>query len=459
MDHNILDLIEYSLKSISDLKYDLADVRVERVRFTRIEVKEGVVRVSSGLDYGAAVRVFVDGSMGFAYTTLLDKDSIVNALRNAYSMAKAVHGEFPKPYLLESSRIVEKHPVKRSIVDTSIDVKLSDINDLDKMVSKETIVKSRTINYLERLEEKYYGSSEERYLAEERELVYTSLLVYGEEAGIRASSFITEGTINGYTIWDKRSQESFYRDAVRKLRNQLKGKTPRAGIYPVVLGPKAVGVFVHEAFGHLAEADLVVGGSALQGKRGSKVASEIVTIVDAPDVSDGFGTFRFDDEGVEASRAVIVENGIHVGVMNSRVYASLMGDKPTGNGRAESFRHPPIVRMRNTILLPRDYDFEELLEGIEFGYYIVSTSGGQTNLDGSFQVGIEEAYEIVNGKIESPVRNLGITGNTLETLMNIDAVGKDFEIGYGRCGKEQLAFVSEGGPHVRVKRLSVGGRA
>ncbi len=459
MDHSILDLIEYSLKSISDLKYDLADIRIEKIRFTRIEVKDSVVRVSSGLDYGAAVRVFVNGSMGFAYTTLLEKNSIVNALRNAYSMARATHGEFPKPYLLEPLKKLEKHSVKRSIVDVPIDVKLSDIRDLDEMVAKEVLIKSHTINYLERLEEKYYGSSEGRYLAEKRELVYTALLVYGEEAGVRASSFITEGTIKGYSIWDKRSQESFYRDATRKLKNQLTGKTPKAGIYPVVLGPKAVGVFVHEAFGHLAEADLVVGGSALQGKRGVKVASELVTIIDAPDVDDGFGTFSFDDEGVEASRATIVENGVHVGVMNSRVYASLMGDKPTGNGRAESFRHPPIVRMRNTILLPRDHSFEELLEGIDFGYYIVSTAGGQTNLDGSFQVGIEEAYEIVNGEIGSPVRNLGITGNTLETLKNIDAVGKDFKLGYGRCGKEQLAFVSEGGPHVRVKRISVGGRA
>jgi TldD protein len=113
--------------------------------------------------------------------------------------------------------------------------------------------------------------------------------------------------------------------------------------------------------------------------------------------------------------------------------------------------------MRNTYIEPRDYTFEELLEGIKFGYYLVSFRGGQANLDGTFQVGIQEAYEIVNGELGDPVRNVSISGNTLETLMQVDAVGKDFRMYSGRCGKGQTAFVGDGGPPIRVKNLIVGG--
>jgi TldD protein len=108
---------------------------------------------------------------------------------------------------------------------------------------------------------------------------------------------------------------------------------------------------------------------------------------------------------------------------------------------------------------PKDYSFEELVEGIKAGYYFKSFRGGQANLDGTFQVGIQEAYEIVNGELGEPVRNASISGNTLETLLKVDAVGKDFELWPGRCGKGQTAFICDGGPHIRVKEVLVGGSA
>jgi len=113
--------------------------------------------------------------------------------------------------------------------------------------------------------------------------------------------------------------------------------------------------------------------------------------------------------------------------------------------------------MRNTYMAPRDHSFEELLEDIRFGYYLKSFRGGQANLDGTFQVGIQEAYEIVNGEIGAPVRNASISGNTLETLKKVDAVGKDFELWPGRCGKGQIAFICDGGPHIRVREVLMGG--
>ncbi len=135
----------------------------------------------------------------------------------------------------------------------------------------------------------------------------------------------------------------------------------------------------------------------------------------------------------------------------------LLNVEPTGNAHAESFRVAPLIRMRTRYLGPRDMKFEELLEGIKFGYYLVSFKGGQANLDRTFQVGIQEAYEIVNGKAGRPVKNMSISGNALEVLSKVTGVGRDFDLEYGRCGKGQIVYVSSGGPHIRVEEVLIGG--
>ncbi len=452
-------LISVFSKEATRLKITYADLRIERVKFNRLELREGVLTTLSGMDYGLAVRIYHNGAFGFAFSSILNVESIKRALVYAYSMARSARSKLPRPALFEPAESYYEHPVYEGIEDVSIDIKARDLLELDKLLAEKPFVKSRTVYYYEAVEEKYYASTEDRHLGERRELAYIAASVFGQQEGVRGSSIVTNGTIKGYYLWKKMSIEEFAEKALQRLESQLRAKPPKSGNFPVVLAPETVGVFVHEAFGHLAEADLVAAGSALQGRKEQEVAAPIVTIVDDPSIDDGFGTLRYDDEGVKTARAVIVENGVHKQVMTDRVHATLLDEEPTGNARAESFRYPPIVRMRNTIMLPGDATFEEMLEDIEFGYYIVSTAGGQTNLDGSFQVGVREAYEIVNGELGAPVRNLSITGNTLETLRNIDMVGKDFQLFYGRCGKGQVVFVSDGGPHVRVKRMTVGGRA
>ncbi len=452
-------VLEYAVAYASSKGVRLAEFRLEKRRLTRIELLDGSMATSTSIDYGVAVRVYANGSFGFAYTTRLSKEKVIEAFEKALSMARGSSAGLPEPLLLDPAEGSYVHPVKLSVEDVPVEQKVSDIVGFDKLLSKSPAVKSRTVVYTDIVEEKLYASTEERFLGERRELAYLYASLYGAEEGVRGSAHIVLGTTSGYNIWGKYDPEKEAERLLTRLSNQLRSATPRAGVYPVVLGPEALGVFVHEAFGHLAEADLVAAGSVLRGKRGEKVASELVTIVDDPFIDDGFGTYRFDDEGVKAAKAVIVEKGVHRQVMNDRLHAAMFGDEPTGNARAQSFRYPPLVRMRNTYMEPGDASFEEMLEGIRFGYYIVSTGGGQTNIDGSFQVGVEEAYEIVDGELARPVRNLAIAGNTLETLLNIDMVGRDFQLHYGRCGKGQLVYVSDGGPHVRVRRMTVGGRA
>ncbi len=245
----------------------------------------------------------------------------------------------------------------------------------------------------------------------------------------------------------------------KRAVEQLKAKSPKGGTFPVVLGPNVVGVFVHEAFGHLAEADLALSGGVLSNNFGKKIGSDQVTFYDDGTVNGAFGSFKYDDEGVPTHKTLLIKDGVVYGLMHNRETAHKFNAEPTGNARAEDFRVEPIIRMRNTYMDPRDCSFEELIEGVKFGYYFKSFRGGQANLDGTFQVGIQEGYEIVNGEIGEPVRDASISGSTLETLNKVEAVGKDFTLWPGRCGKGQTAFICDGGPHIRINEVVVGGNA
>jgi TldD protein len=320
-------------------------------------------------------------------------------------------------------------------------------------------VKSCTVDYLDTTGTTYFMNSDGTYIEQDKLYVWERVTATANEEGIFTFSREEVGSTSGYEVFDVETPESVGEKVAKRAVEQLKAKPTRGGTFPVVLGPSVLGVFVHEAFGHLAEADLALSGSILLNKLGKKIASDIVTFYDDGTIEGAFGSYKYDDEGVPAQKTLLVKDGVVAGLMHSRETAVKFNAALTGNMRAEDFRVEPIIRMRNTYMQPKDRSFEELFEKIKFGYYFKSFRGGQANLDGTFQVGIQEGYEIRNGEIREPVRDASISGNTLETLLKVEAVGKDFELWPGRCGKGQTAFESDGGPHVRVKEVVVGGSA
>jgi predicted Zn-dependent protease len=175
----------------------------------------------------------------------------------------------------------------------------------------------------------------------------------------------------------------------------------KGGEYTVVLDPILAGVFVHEAFGHLSESDFVYENELMRQimTLGKEFGCAELNIIDSATVPGLRGSYKYDDEGVPAQKTLLKSDGVVAGLMHNRETARKFNAAPTGNARAEDFRVEPIIRMRNTFMAPRDYSLEELVEGIRAGYYFKSFRGGQANIDGTFQVGIQEAYEIVNGEI------------------------------------------------------------
>ena len=441
-----------------------AEIRAQHLNKTTLTVKEQRVEAAKqGTEEGVALRVLVDGAWGFASVGSIDAAILNNTVSDACRLAKATSAMLKKPIKIAEAKPIEDRVQIKSRKNPS-EVSMSDKIDTASTISKMALdydksVKTCTVDYLDLTGTTYFVNSEGASIEQDKLYVWLRATASASNRGLFTFSREEIGSTAGYDVFDEQTPELIGEKVARRAFEQLKAAPPKGGVFPVVLGSNVVGVFVHEAFGHLAEADIALSGGVLSNNFGKKIASDNVTFYDDGTINGAFGSFRYDEEGVPAQKTLLIEDGIVTGLMHNRESAAKFNAIPTGNARAESYRVEPIIRMRNTFMAPRDHSLEELMEGISIGYYLKSFRGGQANIDGTFQVGIQEAYKIVKGEIGEPVRNASISGNTIGTLVKVDAAGKDFKLWPGRCGKGQTAFVCDGGPSIRVKEVTVGGSA
>jgi TldD protein len=256
--------------------------------------------------------------------------------------------------------------------------------------------------------------------------------------------------------------QRFAAEAARQATLKLSAREAPAGTMTVVLGPGWPGILLHEAIGHGLEGDFNRKGvSAFAGRLGQNVASELVTVVDDGTIPNRRGSLNVDDEGTPTGRTVLIENGILRGYLQDRLNARLMNMPPTGNGRRESFAHPPLPRMTNTFMLAGQDDPEDILRSVEHGLYAVSFGGGQVDItSGKFVFSASEAYLIEHGRVTRPVKGATLIGNGPEALTRVSRVGHDLKLdeGVGTCGKDgQSVPVGVGLPTIRIDRMTVGG--
>lgn len=248
--------------------------------------------------------------------------------------------------------------------------------------------------------------------------------------------------------------------AARAIR-QLEAQPIRGGQYTVVLDPYLAGVFIHEAFGHLSEADFVYENPRVQELLvlGKPISVPELNVIDDGTVPDQPGTLVYDDEGVPTRRKYLIKDGVLNERLHNRETASKLGEAPTGNARALSAIHPPIVRMTNTGILPGDRSFAEMLADIDEGVYAVRMLGGQTNGE-MFTFAAAEGFMIRDGRLAEPVSDITLSGNVFQTLGDIEAIGSDQVWLSGGCGKggQSPLPVAVGGPHLRIRNVVVGGR-
>ncbi|MFP4520040.1 MAG: metalloprotease TldD [Oceanicaulis sp.] len=299
--------------------------------------------------------------------------------------------------------------------------------------------------------------------ADVRPLVRLNIAVTCERKGRRETGSAGAGGRAEFSRWlEPGAWKDLADEALRVAKVNLDAVDAPAGEWDLVLGPGWPAVLLHEAVGHGLEGDFNrKGSSAFAGRIGEQVASRGVTVVDDGAIDERRGSLSFDDEGTPTGRTVLIEDGVLVGYMQDRQNARLMGMEPTGNGRRESYAHPTMPRMTNTIMEAGNHDPAEILESLEDGVYAVNFGGGQVDItSGKFVFRCTEAYRVRGGKVMEPIKGATLIGDGPTALTKISMIGNDMKMdpGVGTCGKAgQGVPVGVGQPTLKIKGLTVGG--
>ena len=444
---------------------DYFDIRMTDVTNTSLEMKnKEVSRAISGKETGACVRVLYRGAWGFASTPELSVPSIIEAADKAARMARSLSEKVTEKSGLapiKPSTGTAEIPMKKSFLDMGIESKLQLLESTYEAVKDYDFIANMTSSYKDTYAVSQIQTSDGTDIVTKTPRVFWEVNIVGRKDGDIQSIRRRIANTMGFEAFDGDKHVETARDAVASLVALLAGSAPPSGTMPVISDPGLTGVFAHEAVGHASEADLVASGdSCFEGMVGKKIGNDIVTIKDDASIPGLFGSYLYDDEGVLTKTKVLIENGVLNDFILSRETAAKLGMTPNGGARAESYHYRPIVRMSNTYIEKGDATFQEMLDGLKMGVYVKDTRGGQVNTSmGTFQFNAQEAYLVENGEIKKPLRDVSLSGNTLEILKHIDLVGRDLVLGHpGLCGKGQMVPVGDGGPHIRIAKCVVGGR-
>ena len=450
-----IDLFEKVIAKTSP-KVDYIDIRTGMGENTSILMKDGNVdEINTGMSLGARIRVLNNGAWGFAYTTDLSK--INEVTETAIKFSNSLKGDVT---LSESEIIKDKIAidVKIPFKDVSIEEKKDIMKEANDAATIEK-VNSTTTSYVDSEVDELFMNSEGSQIQVKTSRVRMALNASATNGEIIQFGHGSLGGVKGFELIKNADIEEFGRNIGDKAVRLLEAKPAPSGQFPVIADPELTGVLIHEALGHAVEGDLILqNDSILKDKIGTKIASDIVNIFDDASLREGFGYYPYDVEGVKTKPNQLVKDGKLISLLNSRETASKLNMKSSGNARS-IIADQPIVRMSNTYLQPGENSFEELFEDIPDGIYLKGSRGGQVDTGkGIFQFNAAEGYLIKDGEITTPLRDVSLSGNILETLKNIDAIGNDFKLSVGFCGKDgQTAPVGDGGPHTRIQNALVGG--
>jgi TldD protein len=440
---------------------DFADIRLEDKTDSWVMFRGADLdSIGSSRVVGGIVRALYKGSWGYA--TFNDLEDLEKPVRDACETARLVGSEVSS--LAEVAPVVDEIPahMEKDFRTIPLKEKKALAEEYNRLaLGRHKFIQTTSTRYADSFKKIWYANCEGSYVMEEQPDVYMYVLATARDENIVQQAYETTGGPEGY-----QTVENFYDNACLAADRsvQLLSALPvKGGIYPVVANPEMTGVFAHEAFGHLSESDFVYENERMKElmQLGKRFGSDGLNIIDDGSLTGGLGTHPYDYEGVPTRENYLIRGGILVGRLHSRETAGKMGEKPTGNARAVFFQHPPLVRMTNTYIAPGDTSAKDIFKDIQLGVYAVNMIGGQTAME-MFTFSAAYGYMIRNGEVAEMVRDVVLTGNVFETLLNIDRIADDLRFnknGPGGCGKgnQSPLRVGLGGPHVRIRNCIVGG--
>ena len=439
---------------------DYLEVRVEQSEATGLGFRgHQLDAVDRSFALSGGIRACHKG--GWSFVTFNGLAELDSRIAEAISQAKLVG--------TETTQLADIEPVEDIVtVDMKRDprgVSLADKRELLEAYNKLILdydprIQTTMTGISDRFTTKYFINSTGSCIVQERMDVNGRFgaIARGEEGVVRQGF----ESINSRADFDALvGIEERVLGAAKRAIKQLEAKSVKGGQYSVILDPYLAGVFIHEAFGHLSEADFVYENPRMQEllTLGKPLGIEQLNVIDDATLPDLPGTMKYDDEGVPGQRKYLIKDGVLNQRLHSLETAGKMDEKPTGNARAIRASYPPIVRMTNTAIEPGETPFADMVKDIDEGVYAVRMLGGQTNGE-MFTFAAAEGYMIRNGEIAEPVSDVTLSGNVFQTLKDIEAIGNDTIYTNGGCGKggQMPLAVSVGGPHVKIKNVVVGGR-
>jgi TldD protein len=445
---------------------DDADLYFQYTRSEGWSLEEGIVKTGSfSIDQGVGVRAVTGDKTAFAYSDDLSWAALQDAAHNVRAIG--AQGQNRK------ARVGKRKVAKARSLYAGHDP-ISTLNSAEKVALLERVERlaksrdPRIVQVMAGLASEYdvvlVARADGTLAADVRPLVRLSVTVIAEHKGRREVGSAGGGGRFGLDRFDDELMAQYVDEAVKSALVNLDSRPAPAGEMTVVLGPGWPGILLHEAVGHGLEGDFNrKGSSAFSGRVGQRVAAKGVTVLDDGTISDRRGSLNVDDEGHASQKNVLIEDGILRGYIQDSLNARLMGVKPTGNGRRESYAHLPMPRMTNTYMLGGDKDPGEIIASIKKGLYASNFGGGQVDItSGKFVFSASQAYWVENGKIQYPVKGATIVGSGPESLKKVTMIGNDLALdsGVGTCGKEgQSVPVGVGQPTLRIEGLTVGGTA
>lgn len=454
------DKIEEALKQS---KADYTEIRIENKETCRVAFRgRDLETANANIDKGGMVRCLIR-NQGWGVATFNDLDDLVDMVDQAYQCARV--GTVPEPIELTPAEPVEC--VTTAMLNRDFrDVPLSEKKALAERYNQillgynNRIVDTQSI-YSDVFTHLTLANSEGTYIEQDKPSVVIGAFATARDGdNVQQANEVYSSTLGFEYVLDK---DVLVRKAAIRAVELLNARSIQAGQYPVVIDQMLAGVFIHEAFGHLSEADFVYENPKAREMMtlGRRFGQGILNVYDDGSIPNLRGTTLYDDEGTPARRNWLIRDGVLVGRLHSRQTAAKMGETASGNARAVSYRFAPIVRMTNTAIDNGTATFENMIKDIKLGIYACDAYGGETQLE-NFSFSSGYACMIRDGKIAEMVKDVILAGNLFTTLGNIDMIGDDFKWlstggGCGKAGQFPLP-VGMGAPHIRIQNVVIGGQ-
>jgi TldD protein len=451
------NIISETLNKCDDGELYLEDSKSESILLDDNKIKSS----SYSSDLGFGLRAISGEIVAYSHSNEISKDSLNQSSKNLQSTLKSSKGtynhEIPKT---NKNFYNDINPIEEKDLNSKLEV-LNKVNNY--LRSKDSNVKQVTSSFSGEQKSIEIIRLGGQSITDVRPLVRFNVSVMLEKNGRKETGVYGIGGRQSYDSYlDNENWKNVCDEAYRIASVNLESKPAPAGEMKVVLGPGWPAILIHEAIGHGLEGDFNrKKTSAFHDLMGQRVASEGVTIVDDGTIDKRRGSLTIDDEGTPTERTVLIENGILKNFMQDRLNARLMKTKSTGNGRRESYKHVVLPRMRNTMMLSGKNTQDEMISSVDKGIFAVSFGGGQVDItSGKFVFNCTEAYEIIDGKIGSPIKGATLIGDGPSILKEVSMVGNDMMLdpGIGTCGKAgQGVPVGVAQPSILIDKMTVGG--